>query len=345
MSSVLVSNPPYNLKWAQEPFMQLQDRFSISNGENPPANNANYLFILDALDKAERCAMILPNSILTTESKQEAYIRSSLVERNMIDAVILNPDNMFEATSIPTCILLLDKNKTTSTIEMVDCRKYHAEEKREQNGQYGGASHTNRTYVKTVNIYTPEQMSVIVSCIRERKNEPGFCKSVTIEEVRSGEYLLSPSRYIEFEEREYQHRPYEDMVNELNRIIESKNMLRITMNATLVKNLGLSDFYDSYKTGEKTDEALNATIKKLFGIELRKDTYFSVSKKKNEIKIENCLDGHVPHMLLNFLQQFKVWIQECNMSENIILAELRDALTNDLMTGKIDVSDLDIQTQ
>jgi len=340
MSSVLISNPPYNLKWTPEPFMQMQHRFDIVDCEIPPANNANYLFILDALEKADRCALILPNGVLTTENKQEAFIRKQLVEKNLIDAVIMNPGGMFESTSIPTCIIVLDKTKSSATVEMIDCRNFHEEEQREQNGQFGGNSHTNRTYVKKVNVYTPEQIDFIVSCVKERSSKAGLCKAVSVEEIRKGEYLLSPSRYIESESSGFQHRPYEDIVNELNRIIANKNMIKITMNETLIKNLGLSEFYGAYKSGLETDEAVRENIKKVLGLEVKKDSYFSSSKNKNEIKIENKMDGRVPYIMLDFLKSYKNWIQECNVLENAVLAELRDAMINDLMSGKIDVSNL-----
>ena len=47
----LVSNPPYNMKWKLPPFAQLQPRFNSC--ELPPESNANYAFILTALDKID----------------------------------------------------------------------------------------------------------------------------------------------------------------------------------------------------------------------------------------------------------------------------------------------------
>src|SRR5574344_1224496 len=150
--STLISNPPYNMKWDIPIFPQMQDRFS--NTEIPPASNANFVFILTALEMSDRCIFILPCGILTTENKQEKEIRKYLIENNLIDSVIACPDNMFEATSIPTCILILDKNKKYDTIEMIDMRNKFEIEIREQNGQFGGDSHTKRVYKKEVKIFT-----------------------------------------------------------------------------------------------------------------------------------------------------------------------------------------------
>lgn len=66
--STLISNPPYNMKWDVPIFPQMQGRFS--NTEIPPESNANFVFILTALEMSDRCVFILPCGILTTENKQ-----------------------------------------------------------------------------------------------------------------------------------------------------------------------------------------------------------------------------------------------------------------------------------
>ena len=59
MSTALISNPPYNMKWKIPIFAQIQPRFC--NCELPPENNANFAFILTALDMVDaRAVFILP---------------------------------------------------------------------------------------------------------------------------------------------------------------------------------------------------------------------------------------------------------------------------------------------
>ena len=73
-----ISNPPYNMQWKIPPFAQLQPRFN--NCELPPESNANYAFILTALDNCkEKVSMILPCGILTSNLKNEIEIRSILL--------------------------------------------------------------------------------------------------------------------------------------------------------------------------------------------------------------------------------------------------------------------------
>lgn len=106
----LISNPPYNLKWKAPVFAQIQPRFAEYGV--PPDNNANFAFILTGLDMVDgKAAFLLPCSVLDSNSAQEQEIRRTLIEKNLIEAVIILPDKMFEATSITTCIFIITKTR------------------------------------------------------------------------------------------------------------------------------------------------------------------------------------------------------------------------------------------
>ena len=49
-------------------------------------------------------------------------------------------------------------------------------EQREQNGQFGGASHENRTYKKAVNVFSEVQMESAIDAIVNQKSVPEFSK-------------------------------------------------------------------------------------------------------------------------------------------------------------------------
>lgn len=331
--SSLLSNPPYNMKWSLPPFAQIQPRFC--DCELPPESNANYAFILTALEKIDRrAAFIMPCGILSTENNQEKEIRKYLVEKNFVDSVITCPDKMFEATSIPTCIIVFDKQKTTAQITLVDMRKTYEVEQREQRGQYGGSSHENRVYKKDVKILSYENMQKALEAISERKSEPEFCKTVTIEDIKENDYSLIPSRYIELQQLEQRHREYKDIVSDINRITREKNACKLTINETLAKSLGFD--LGLYKAEQK-DNGLNSLLKKIGAEPLEKQDYFSATKNKNEIKFENRSKDTLSSVLVMILSTWKQHIFYLNQEENRYLAELRDALLPDLLSGKIEV--------
>lgn len=329
MARSLVSNPPYNLKWSAPIFAQIQPRFA--GYDVPPDSNANYAFILTALDWIdEKAALLLPNGILSTDNAHEAEIRKRLIENNLIEAVISLPDKMFESTSIATCVLVLNKNKKTMQIEMVDMWQEYAEEQRDQNGQFGGASHENRTYHKTVKVLTAAGMDKAIKAIEEHTTIPEFCKAASIEEIREAGYTLIPSRYIAFQERDECHRDYADIVADYNRVVAAKNALKLTVNESLARSLGLYDVFLVMKNQPDITESFAVV-----GQRAERENFIQMSKNAAEFKIENKSKEQFPEILSLFLQMWKQHIMYLNNEENRLLAEFRDALLPDLMTGKV----------
>lgn len=327
----LVSNPPYNLKWTAPVFAQMQPRFI--GYDVPPNSNANFAFVLTALDWIdEKAAFLLPSGILSADTPSEVEIKKRLIENNLIEAIISLPDKMFESTSIATCVLVLNKNKKTMQIEMVDMRQEYAEEQRDQNGQFGGKSHENRTYHKTVKILTDDGMAKAIKAIEEHENISEFCKAASIEEIRDKDYTLVPSKYIEFQERDERHRDYADIAADYNRIVAEKNALKLTVNESLAKSLGLYEIFVMMKNQPDISESFS-----IVGQKAEKEDFIQLSKNAAEFKIENKSKEKFPEILSLFLQMWKQHIMYLNNEENRILAEYRDALLPELMKGKIEI--------
>jgi len=333
MEKSLISNPPYNMKWTIPPFAGAQSRFC--EYELPPESNANFAFILTALDLiTDKAAFLLPCGVLDTNNKAEANIRRNLIERNLVEAVIVCPDKMFEATSIATCILLFNKHKQTPRIEMIDLRERYEVETREQNGQYGGESHTNRTYKKEVKVFTWQIIADVQSCIKEQRDSPGYCRSVYPEQIEEQGYRLSPAKYIDQEIREVQTRNYEDIICDLNRVVKDKNLCKLTINETLARGIGLDELAELMKESQKSNTEMNKQLKFL-EMEIEKENYLTLTKRKNEIKFENGSKEELSSIFMMIFQMWKQHIYFLNNEENRYLAELRDKLLPDLMSGKV----------
>lgn len=331
----LISNPPYNMKWNYPDFASFQERFS--NCELPPESNANYAFILTALDMIDNKAVfLLPCGVLSTSNKQEINVRSYLVEKNLIESVIILPDNMFESTSIPTCLIVFNKKKETTFISMVDMRNTYDIEKRKQKGQYGGASHENRIYEKEVKVFSEKNIDDVIEAIKSKKSVKGFCKQVSINEVKENSYILTPSRYIEIEEEKSASRSFKDIVNDLNRVINEKNACKLTLNETLAKSIGFDiELYKKDQT--ESFKELNDLLINLGADKIIKHDYFRTTKNKNEIKFENNSKDILSSILMIVLNNWKHHLYYLNTEENRYLAELRDALLPKLMNGEIKI--------
>ncbi len=330
-ADICISNPPFNMKWDAPMTLSGDVRFD-KHGTPSPAN-ANYAFVLTALLYAERSALILPNSALTSDDE----IRQSLIMDNLIDAVVTCPDSMFESTDIGTCIISLNRCKMTGVVSFVDARQKYMISRREQNGQFGGTSHTNRTYSKEIKVFTSDIISEISHAVKCRAKSDLFAKSVNGAVIAENNYSLIPSKYIELLEEPMKHRPYAEIVNDLNRVIERRNSCKLIINGTMARGMGIDVDLLSKSSNDFGNEFSDEFIKRIAGVEIIKTDYISFTKNKGEICFKNNSKESVPELLLVVLMSWRMLVMECNNEENKYLAELRDALIPDLMSGKITI--------
>lgn len=327
MGVSLVSNPPYNMAWIPPVLAGFMPQYS--GFQLPPKNNANYAFVITALSMIDRrAAFLLPNGALTANTKEEQAIRKILVIENLISAVITLPDAMFESTSIPVCIILFERNRQSRKVEMIDMRQTFEVETRDQRGQFGGSSHAGRVYHKNVNVLSAEGMEKALDAINGLKNEQGFCRAVTPEEIKQNNFVLTPSRYIEQAPIEEKHRPFEDIAADYNRIVQQKNAIKIKMNKTAAKRLG----YNCMDV-DKPDVSEAFSI---VGQKAEKENFISFGADDG-IKISVSTKDNIHPLIVDFLSHWKQMIMYLNTEENRLLAEFRDALLPELLNGKIDI--------
>ncbi|MBQ8135358.1 MAG: N-6 DNA methylase [Clostridia bacterium] len=326
----IVSNPPYNIKWDAPKPMFADNRFQEVI---PPASNANFAFVLTALSRLKnggKCAFVLPNGVL--QSDIERQVRQVLTDSGRIEKVILMPDKMFECTTIGTNVCVFGNGNRY--IDFYDCRKKADQEQREQNGQFGGKSHTNRTYYKTINVLSDELINKLCG---ECEDIAEFSFRATTTSVKNMDYLLTPSRYIRFEERETKHRPFKEIADNINYITRMQNACKLVINETIAKSIGLD--VDLYRQSKQQSIDTVKTMKGL-GFELEAEDYISFTKNKNEF-VFKCNDKELmPDIFIQFFGVWKNQIALLNTMQNQYLEELRNALLPDLMSGKLDVTNV-----
>ena len=330
----IISNPPYNIPWN----VVDDDRFKIME-TIPSANNANFAFVYNALyNLAENgnAAFILPNGVLTS-SGNEGNVRKALVKNQKIKAVIALPAHMFESTSIPVCILLFSQK--ASKITIIDARESYQTEERKQCGEL----HTkNRVYIKKINFLSDDIINLIHDCINSKKSIDEFCISIDTETVKNNEYIINVGRYIKKATKVETHRPFADIINDINRIIAEKNIVKLSINETIAKQIGIIDIYELEKQNNKMISEQNPFYEKLCNITFLKSDFLTLTKNKNEIKFENRSKESLSSILRMTLPVWKHHIFYLNEQENILLCELRDALLPELMEGKIDLDGLEL---
>ena len=273
----LVSNPPYNMKWTLPP--EEATSFRFSQCEIPPENNANFAFILTGLAKVSgRAVFLLPNGVLTTANAKELAIKKYLIDSGLISAVVALPEKMFESTSIPVCLVVFDKQNTASNVVFVDLRQQCETEERKQRGQYGNASHTNRTYVKKVAVISDVIRDQVVRLLDERGDMPTFAALVSCSDIAANGYNLSPSCYISDDTERVKHRNLEDIVEDLNRIVTLRNILKLVMNVTIAERMGFSELAELQKKSNECTAELQGFVEKITGKRLVESDYFTLTK-------------------------------------------------------------------
>lgn len=121
---VVIGHPPWSARYRDHERLR-DDKFRRFALGLPPKNNADYAFILHMVSSMKpykgRMAVVISNGALARVGV-EREIRKTLIERNLIDAVIGLPEKMFQGTPIPGAILVLRADRKSSELLFLDAR-------------------------------------------------------------------------------------------------------------------------------------------------------------------------------------------------------------------------------
>ena len=211
---VIVSNPPYSIKWVgdENPLLINDPRYSPA-GVLAPKSKADFAFIMHSLSwlATNGIASIVCFPGIFYRGGAEQKIRRYLVDNNFIECIIQLPDNLFFGTSIATCIMVLKKSKKDNNILFIDASKECVK-------------------VTNNNKLTDENIDNIVKIFTDRKDIDYVAKLVSNSEIEENDYNLSVSTYVEKEDT----REKIDIV-ELNKQIEEIVARENTLRAEIDK--------------------------------------------------------------------------------------------------------------
>ena len=178
---LIVSNPPYSIKWAgdENPLLINDPRFAPA-GVLAPKSKADLAFIMHSLAwlASNGTAAIVCFPGIMYRGGAEQKIRKYLVDNNFIDCIIQLPSNLFFGTSIATCIMVLKKGKTDNKVLFIDAS-------------------SECVKVTNNNKLTPENINKIVDTFAQRAEEAHFSHLAEYSEVQENDYNLSVSTYVE----------------------------------------------------------------------------------------------------------------------------------------------------
>lgn len=182
---LIVSNPPYSIKWAGDdnPLLINDPRFSPA-GVLAPKSKADLAFIMHSLSwlATGGTAAIVCFPGIMYRGGAEQKIRKYLVDNNYIDCIIQLPSNLFFGTSIATCIMVLKKGKADNKTLFIDASDECIK-------------------VTNNNKLTQENIDRIVETFAARAEEAHFSHLADYDEIAGNDYNLSVSTYVEQEDK------------------------------------------------------------------------------------------------------------------------------------------------
>lgn len=187
----VVSNPPYSQQWDPK------DRENDSRFKDygvAPKSKADYAFLLHELHHLKPdgiLTIVLPHGVLFRGGEEE-QIRTNLIEKNNIDAIIGLPANIFFGTGIPTLVMVLKQHRSADDVLIVDASR-------------GFIKDGKQNKLRACDI------KKIADAVRERKDSPDFSRRVSREEIRQNGYNLNIPRYVDSSKAAEQYDIYATM--------------------------------------------------------------------------------------------------------------------------------------
>ncbi len=226
----VVANPMWNQKNYDETFYDSDPWKRFGDG-TPPNNTADWAWIQlihASLNEEGRAAIILDTGAVSRgsgsqNSDREREIRKQFVENDLIDGVVLMPENLFYNTSAPGIILMLNKSKPIehkNQIILINASRYFVKR-------------------KPKNQLTSAGIAVVTEVYHNWETREKLSRVITLEDARVTDYNLSPSQFVDVSD-EFIHRPLQEIITDLlearvQREKADENLVEI------LKSLHLSD--------------------------------------------------------------------------------------------------------
>ncbi|WP_208365736.1 type I restriction-modification system subunit M [Helicobacter pylori] len=184
----VVANPPFSLKnWTDglsiDPKSKqvINDSFNRFEDGTPPEKNGDFAFLLHiikSLNPTGKGAVILPHGVLF-RGNAEGVIRKNLLLKGYIKGVIGLAPNLFYGTSIPACVIILDKENARARkgVFVIDASK-----------DFKKDGNKNRL--------RDQDVQKMIDTFNAYKEIPYYSKMVSLEEISANDYNLNIPRYI-----------------------------------------------------------------------------------------------------------------------------------------------------
>ena len=223
---IVVANPMWNQPFnpdlfANDPFDRFRTRGGVTTGKG---DWAWLQHTLACLNERGRAAVVLDTGAVTRGSgskneDKERNIRKWFVDCDLIDGVILLPDNLFYNTSAAGVIVVLSKRKPAARKDRIVLLNAS---RRVRKG-------------RPKNFIPEEDLRPLAAAFLKGEPVEGEVAVITREEAEKADYNLSPSRWVGQMDAVV-HRPIKDIVAEMRRLDAEAREVEATL-ATMLAPL------------------------------------------------------------------------------------------------------------
>lgn len=175
----VIANPPFSQNYS---LATMKDKRRFSFGFAPETGKkGDYMFLqhmIASLNKKGKLATVMPHGILF-RGGAEKDIREKIINSNLIEAIIGLPQSLFYGTSIPACVIVINKNKPAEMEGKILFINAEAE--------YGSG--------KVQNYLRPEDIEKITYVYRNKYPIDKYSKLVNVEDLN--DFDLNIRRYVD----------------------------------------------------------------------------------------------------------------------------------------------------
>src|SRR6266540_3627552 len=184
---LVAANPMWNQDGYDDAFYD-SDAYGRFEFGYSPASSADWGWVqhmVASLKQAGRAVIVLDTGAASRGSggqgsNKERAVRRQLIENDLVEAVVLLPENLFYNTTAPGILLCLNKDKSrerTGRIILINASR-EFEKGRPKN-------------------FVPEASTArIVAAFNSGEDLPGFAKVISNEDAAKSDYNISPARHI-----------------------------------------------------------------------------------------------------------------------------------------------------
>ena len=201
----VLANPMWNQKEYSDAFYANDSWGRFTYGV-PPSSSADWAWVqhmLGSLKENGRAAIVLDTGAVSrgsgrVQTSRERDIRKGFVENDLIEGVILLPENLFYNTSAPGIILLLNRSKPTerkAQILLINLSNYFVKE-------------------TPKNALTDEGIDAATEVYQAWESREKLSEVITLQDTRKTDYNLSPSQFVDVGDK-VEHRPISEILADL----------------------------------------------------------------------------------------------------------------------------------